>query len=463
MLLGKIGELIMGRLLRRLLRWVMRTLALVILLAVLWLLIAPPDLLRVASGYAAKITCSNVFLAGRSVEAIVGDDLKAPNHWIFDYMSVSADHSEGTATAAVFGIFGKQTAIYRGGLGCTLVPAPGMAEAKAIQLPQPARTPPREGHWPQGDVVEPSTDERITALLDAAAAEPGTRAIVVVHRGRLIGERYGKGFTPQTPLLGWSMTKTVTAAMVGMAVGDGKLRLEDKNLFPIWEGGPRADITVAQLLSMSSGLSFAEEYGAVSDVNRMLFLRPDMAGFAIDKPLAHAPGAKFHYSSGTTAILSQLLADRLGAETARSYAAERLFKPLGMTTAVLETDQKGTPVGSSYLYASGRDWARFGLFLLNDGVWNDQRLLPEGWVAMMSRPSTASPDYTQGHAWRQGPGSKAASFTLPAGTWWLRGHDGQSIAIIPERELVVVRLGVTPKRLGFQPQVLIEGLLRVLE
>ena len=197
----------------------------------------------------------------------------------------------------------------------------------------------------------------------------------------------------------------------------------------------------------------------------MLYLEPNAAGFAGDQPLQHPPGEVWSYSSGTANILSRIVQDaagKLGATVARA----KLFEPLGMTTATIETDEDGTLVGSSYMYATARDWARYGQFLLQGGVWQGQEMLPAGYVALMATPVTASRgQYGHGLLWLWGsdasvPGQNPdAAFGIPADTFWMKGHDGQNIAIIPSRQLVIVRLGLTPRSDVYQPQPLVKAIL----
>ena len=311
-----------------------------------------------------------------------------------------------------------------------------------------------------------SIDAAVDHLLDDdALAGPGMRAIVVVHHGRIVAERYGAGFSPATPLLGWSMTKTVIAGLVGALIKDGRLTLERSAGWPPAAGDKRDRIRVADLLSMSSGLRFEEGYGAVSDITRMLYLQSDMSGFARAQPLPHPPGEYWSYSSGTANILSRMIQDVAGALGA-AYPAERLFKPLGMNTAIIETDEDGTLVGSSYTYATARDWARYGQFLLQDGVWRGQEILPRGYVAMMVSPVASSGgQYGHGLVWLWGsdaiePGKNPdAAYGIPGDSFWMKGHDGQYTAIMPSRELVIVRLGLTPTSNQYAPQPLVKAIL----
>lgn len=424
-----------------------------------WLYLAPPDLIRVGSGYAAKIVCSNVFLAGREPEEVLALDVQAPGHPLLRLMRVKVDREAGTVTAGLLGILGTSVAVFRDGLGCASVPDGNLARAKSLAGPpsRPHEAP--DGLWPDGERVEAGHDPELEQLLDdPELAGEGIRAIVVVRNGRIVAERYGDGFSAATPLLGWSMTKTVTAAIVGTLVEDGRMALDRKELLPSWRGDGRADISIADLMAMASGLEFNEDYGDVTDVTRMLFLEPDMAAFAAAKPLIQPVGSVFSYSSGTTAILSRLWQDAIGdRKLALAWPRLALFTPLGMQSAVLEADAAGTFAGSSYMYATARDWARFGQFLLQEGMWRGRQILPPGFVAWMREPSDASPAYGRGHVWIEGEQDDASGSApeVPPDTFWMQGHDGQRIAIIPSRQLVVVRMGLTPAKLGYQPRHLV--------
>jgi CubicO group peptidase (beta-lactamase class C family) len=220
-------------------------------------------------------------------------------------------------------------------------------------------------------------------------------------------------------------------------------------------------------MAMQSGLAFNEDYGTVSDVTRMLYLEPDMAGFAASKPLVAEIGRKFSYSTGTSVMLARLWQDAVGDEAASlAYPRHALFDPLGMQSAVLEADESGTLTGASYLYATAHDWTRFGQFLLQDGMWNGKRILPEGFVAMMHEPTAASDGvYGKGEVWLEGPGDKhggGVARGVPEGTYWLEGHDGQTVAVVPSKRMVVVRMGLTPAWLHYRPQKLVAALAKAM-
>jgi CubicO group peptidase (beta-lactamase class C family) len=461
------------RALALLLKWLVILVVSAVVALLAWLWLAPPDLIRVGTGYAAKIVCSNVFVAGRDADQVLEVDVQAPGHPLLTLVWTDVDRQAGTVTASLLGLFGASTAVARDGLGCASVPDGDAAALTPSPLPALAPRTGADAPWPQGEQVDATGDARIAALLDdAALAGPGMRALVVVKDGRIVGERYADGFGAETPLLGWSMSKTVNAAIVGTLVADGRIALEDVDLFEQWQGDGRSGISVADLMAMSSGLQFNEDYGDVTDVTRMLYLERDMPGFASEKPIEHSAGGFFNYSSGTAVLLSRIWQDRFdSSEEALAWPRQALFGPVGMASAVMETDASDTFVGSSYVYATARDWARFGQFLLQDGVWGGQRILPEGFVRWMTEPAPASGgEYGRGQLWLKGPRAGTpegadpnAGFNLPEDTYWLRGHDGQTTAVIPSRNLVVVRMGLTPSKLLYKPQALVAAMAGALE
>ncbi len=433
----------------RIIKIVLVTILVLLAACVTWLVTMPPELLRVGSGYAAKIVCSNVFLADRDAQDVLAVDVQAPGHPLLRLMRVSVDRQSARVEAAILGFVAPSIAVYRDGLGCA-VTQDLSARGEKFQSPPilAAESGPADVLFPDGTKIE--ADQRITPILaNETLTGPGMRAVIVAQNGRILAERYGTGFSEKTPLIGWSMVKTVNAALIAKLVGEGKLAYTDRNLFAQWANDERSEITLAQLLAMESGLGFNEDYGTVADVTRMLFLEQDMAEFAIDTPLEASPGTKFSYSSGTSVVLSKLWMDRIGDKaTALAFPRKALFAPLGMESAVFETDASGTFAGSSYIYATARDWTRFGMLLAADGVWRGQRLLPEGTVAMMGKASPKSDGrYSQMQTWLKLYGRDADG--LPADMFMLSGHDGQTVAVVPSMGLVVVRLGLTPSGGGY--------------
>jgi CubicO group peptidase (beta-lactamase class C family) len=466
----------------KILRRIFGVLLLLLMAVVLLLWLKPPALLRVGANYSAKIVCSNVFLAARNPDQVLSLDVQAPGIALLRFMQVSVDRERGVVRARFLGFIGDGLAQWRPGKGCTVVPdgkldlkarAPLLESAPAqTPAPVPAQLPAPNAaaaaglssaaSWPDGTAVH--TDTALDRVLqNDALTGLGARAIVVVDHGRIVAERYTPGFGPSTPLLGWSMAKTVMAGVIGLLVKDGKLRLDQSGFWSGTDGRER--IRLADLLAMSSGLQWNEGYGVVSDITSMLYLQPDMATFAQSQPLSYPVGEHWSYSSGTAVILSRIAQESAGEDLA-GFINTRLFTPLGITSATIEPDEHGTLVGSSYMYATARDWARYGQFLLQDGVWQGHALLPSGYVAMMTTPVIASAgQYGQGQTWLWGsdaltPGvNPDAAFGIPADTFWMSGHDGQKVAIIKSRQLVIVRLGLTPYSAGYSPQPLVKAIL----
>ena len=326
-------------------------------------------------------------------------------------------------------------------------------------IPFPPQSP--EVPWPtlEWPLAEPDADVDLSAVHGALAElretppELGvTLATLVVHRGRIVAEQYGPETDRDTTLISWSMAKSMTQAVIGMLVGDGVVDIDAQTgaLIPEFAGTDKASITLRDLLAMKSGLEFVEDYvdDAISHCLDMLFGAGanDHAGYAASQQLLHPPGSVWSYASGTTNIISrlagaQVAGDRVeGTEAAmRAFLQNRLFGPLGMTSAEPKFDPAGTFVGSSYVFATARDFARFGLLYLRDGVWEGERLLPAGWAEFARTEVAVDPDPPHfGYGahwwiWQDQPGSLAA-----------HGYEGQYVIVLPERDLVIVHLGKIP-------------------
>lgn len=312
---------------------------------------------------------------------------------------------------------------------------------------QTAGTPWPTREWPQGKLEADAS--RFAALIAHAFGETHdpqlgeTHAFVAIHRGRLVAEHYAKGFGADATYPSWSKAKSITHALVGILAGDGRIDILAPAAVPEWKDAndPRRDITLDLLLRMSSGLAFTEEYlpEKPSDVIEMLWGKgkDDVAHFAASFELAYAPGLFWAYSSGTSNIVARAAgtaANARGADFER-FMRQRLFEPLGMTTPLPKFDTAGTFIGSSFCFASARDFARFGLLYLRDGIWEGKRLLPEGWVDYARKPTFQQPtDMGRygAHFWLDlaGPGSFSAN-----------GYQGQFTVMVPERDLVLVRHG----------------------
>ncbi|SOC85112.1 hypothetical protein SAMN05421890_3605 [Ensifer adhaerens] len=449
------------RIVFKLVKWLFGALVAAVVVFLVAIRVAPPELLQVGDSYAAKIACSNVFLAGRDPQKVLADDVQAPGNPILKAVMLDVDKEKGKVTARLLGYAAPRSSVYRPGYGCTNMADEAIAPTALPAPPQPT-SPDANAEWPVGNHAGANFDPALSGILaDDTLRGPGMRAIVVVHHGRIVAESYGPGFDDKTPLIGWSMTKTVNAILTGRAALMGLLSVDDKNLFPEWAKDERKEISLKSIAGMESGLAFNEDYGDVSDVTRMLYLQPDMAKFTISQPLVAKPDSQFNYSTGASVVMARYWMNKMPDKaTALAFPRKELFNPLGMQSAVLELDQTDTFAASSYLYASARDWARIGQFLLQDGVWDGTRLVSEDFMKMMrTANSTSNGVYTQMQTWLTGPGEEPnASFGAPADTFWLQGHDGQTVAIVPSRDLVVVRMGLTPSRLGYRPQTLLAAI-----
>lgn len=417
--------------------------------------------LPTATGYVSKYLCSQVFLAERDSQFVFENDIKNTN-FFFNVVKHSIDQSQKTVTASGFGFWKPMSAKYREGLGCTLVINTSHEELLAqTQGTTPQKKPDFNSPWPLGEKVDqipiPANidQEKLNQAIEQAFQEPAensaknTHAVVIVYKNQLIAERYHEQFTPQTPILGWSMAKTVTGVLIGILSQEGKLEINDPAPISAWkkEQDPRAKITIDQLLRMSSGLEFDEVYMPATDATTMLYERKSAADFAIAKPLAYEPGAVFQYSSGTTNILARIMKESTGGTlvSSNNFVRRKLFDRIGMRTAIMEADSSGSFVGSSYMFASARDWARIGMLMEQDGIWNEERILPEGWVKYMTTPTPSAKRGNYGaQTWLNvGKNDKRPFLSLPTEMFYFSGFNGQTIAIFPSRDLVVVRMGAT--------------------
>ncbi|MEX0741026.1 MAG: serine hydrolase [Pseudohongiella sp.] len=419
---------------------------------------------EIALGSAVKRLCSSVLVGNRTVDHVMANELNNPALSEADF---NFDDDIVTGAMAVNGGTMTVRALYREHLGCTLLKDVSPISLRAQFDPElyPAKPDVAGEPWPIGNLVElpetvPGFDmQAVHAAVDQAFEdmEPDqnidTRAVLVIHDGKIIAEQYAEPFSADMPQLGWSMTKTVTGALTGILGGDGLLHVDANANVPEWrnDGDERRSITLEHLLHMTSGMQYSEVYtaGSMSDVILMLYTTGDTAAFTIDKPLAHASGSTFYYNSGTSNIISRIQRQLFTSfQDYFNFPQERLFSKLGMTSAVMEPDASGTFVGSSYMYATPRDWAKFGLLHLQDGMWNGERILPEGWVDYTVTPAPAAERGQYGvQMWlnagaADNPDNRPLP-NLPANMYYLSGFEGQNILMFPDQDLIVMRMGVT--------------------
>jgi CubicO group peptidase (beta-lactamase class C family) len=424
------------------------------------------DLFRICCAMKAKTVSDGVFLSGRTQSSVEDEDLAF--HPLFRFATATVDREARRVHCSILGTgLSAATAVFVEGIGSVLLSGE-TEEAVRARLRLPARRQaayPADAPWPLGD-GEPGEKPRPGAVLPAleSAADrlftepkrgqkPRTRAVLIVQDDRILLERYAPGFTRDMPLPGWSMGKSIVAVLVGVLETQGKLRREDPVRAPEWGDAddPRRALTVDRFLRMSSGLSWKEAYekDPVTDVQRMLYLEPDMAAFAADKPAEAEADAEWKYSSGSTNIVCRFLRSAfpdLG--SCLDFPHRELFSRIGMRSAVLATDATGTFIGSSYPYATARDYARFGLFCLHDGVWAGRRILKEGWMAYATTPTPKAPRGNYGASFWLNRGAAADPSdrpfpALPADLYYANGYQGQAIVVVPSRRLVAVRLGMS--------------------
>lgn len=399
--------------------------------------------LNIISGYAAKNMASTVFIAGRDPESVATSDHDVP---LIKLADAEEAGDRKAATARVFGLM-ERTARCREGVGCVLIPPEGgpteerMAPNRSIDrdsLPFPF------GNGEPRDTVFPEIDYgQLERAMEQAFDEPGTqrtRTVLVAYKNHILAERYADGFTKDTPILGWSMTKSILATLFGILEFQGKIKLSEPAPVGLWKDDERKKITLNHLLRMQSGLAWEEDYTSISDVTRMLFLEADMPSVQMRKKAIAPPAEVWNYSSGTSNLLSGILRSQFEEYQAYlDFPYKALIDKTGMHSMLLETDATGNFVGSSYGWASTRDWAKFGLLYLNEGHWDGRQLFDKNWVAYVTTPTEASEGRYGAHFWLNAGGVYPDA---PRDLYSANGYQGQYVLIIPSRQLVIVRTGL---------------------
>ena len=420
-------------------RSILRIVGAVLLVAVLGGCVYLNSLMPIITGYAAKNLASDVFVSGREPADVEALDL----HFSFIKFTRNRVDFENRTVTSRF-LWSKATALYRDGYGVTLLRGrKAMERLKAQSFPLPPEAKGTETLLPGDPALAARLEPIAKALVDDHAYNGTPFAFVVLHEGAIVAERYREGITADTRLLSWSMGKSFTNALVGLMAGDGLVDIHAPMDIPQWQDDNRKAITLNDLMQMQSGLEWNEDYGNRSDVNLMLHREEDMGLFALSKPLMAKPGTHWYYSSGSTNIVMRYLRGKFASDTEfLTYIRSRLFEPLGIRNACFEPDMSGTPVGSSYLYVTARDYARFGQLYLDDGLVGPTRILPEGWVSYTATPASDSQGGYGAFFWLN---QNKKCPDAPEDMFSCQGHDGQEIYIIPSRDLVVVVLGYSPK------------------
>lgn len=424
---------------------ILRYVAIALLIAIVGGCIYLNRMMPIITGYAAKNLASAVFVSGREAKDVEAIDL---NFSLIRFTNNTVDYENKTVTSRF--LWGKSTAVYREGYGVTLLRGATADELRRQRFPkdmlkvQAQQDSTAARQLPAGDSA---LAKRLAPIAKAFVGERAYGghpfAFVVLHKGGVVAECYDKGIGADTRLLSWSMAKSFANALIGIMVKDGRLDIHAPMEIPEWQGDGRKAITLHDLMQMQSGLEWNEDYGARSDVNVMLHCERDMGFFALSKSLEHAPGTHWQYSSGAANIAMRYLRSRFSSDEAMlRYLHSRLFAPLGIVAPVFEQDMNGTILGSSYLYATARDYARFGQLFLDDGCVGSERILPEGWVDYTRTPAVGSGNRYGAFFWLNSSGELP---DVPRDMFYCDGHDGQDIFIFPTQELVVVVLGFSPK------------------
>ncbi|WP_262048551.1 serine hydrolase domain-containing protein [Bradyrhizobium sp. Bra78] len=413
----------------------------------------PGDAIRVATGFVAHNVCSKTFVSSLDPQAVFAETTERDGiRRLRPLMRLDLDRAAKTADVTVLGGF-RSHAIFRDGFGCVLQHGTTMPYLPKIDLvaAKTPKAPPLLPDIADDAMVEPG-DPALKAALDHAFEEPATppfrrtKAVVVVRDGRVIAERYAAGIGVETQLLGFSMTKSVINALIGIMTQRGQTSPSIPAPVPEWRSAsdPRREIEVEHLMRMTTGLALDETNSGFDPSSQMIYLHDDMAGFAVQAALIAPVGRRWHYSSGTTQILARIVRDGTGGvERSLAFAWRELFNPLGMRHVTLELDGTGTIQGTTYMLASARDWARFGLLYLDDGVIAGRRILPEEWVDFCAA-ATLDADYGAGF-WTNRSEHEHAKGRVRAGiprdAFFASGDLGQRVIIIPSQRMVVVRLG----------------------
>jgi CubicO group peptidase (beta-lactamase class C family) len=408
--------------------------------------------LDLISGFSAKSIASGHFIDNRSQEMIEKGDND------IDMIDLAKNKIEGAGKFVVASVYGlkERKAIYREGLGATLI-NDDFDVAKPYEVPKrtklnnnlpfPYGNKEPKASLPNGmDTVFANVDyTKLNAAVANAFDTKGqikkrTRSLLVIYKDKIIAEKYDTGFDKNSKILGWSMTKSITSAMFGILQKQGKYDIYKPAPIKEWANDKRKSITTSDLLHMNSGLQWVEDYTTICDATKMLFQAEDMTRTQLEKPAEHKPNMRWNYSSGTTNLLSGILRKQF--KTHQEYLDfwySALIDKIGMNSMVIETDMAGNYVGSSYGWATTRDWSKFGLLYLHNGNWNGEQIFNEGWAKYTATPTNTSNGRYGGHFWLNAGGHFP---DVPRDMYYCSGFQGQMVAIIPSLDLVIVRMGL---------------------
>ena len=420
--------------------------AVLVVLLLVYLRIAIYPQLDLISGFASKSVASGHFIDNRSLETIQQGDNDIPK---IDWAKNTINDSEKFVTATVYGLK-ERKAIYREGLGATLI-NDDFDVSKPYNVPKRNKLEnnlpfPYGNNEPKDTVFSNINYEKLNAVVANAFDKKGTkdkrtRSVIVIYKDKIIAEKYDTGFNKNSKILGWSMTKSLTATYFGILQKQGKIDISKPAPIAEWKNDERKNITINDLLHMNSGLEWEENYSKICDATKMLFIEEDMTQSQINKPLVGKPNNTWNYSSGTTNLLSGILRKQF--KTHQEYLDfwyNSLFDKIGMNSALVETDMAGNFVGSSYGWATTRDWAKFGLLYLHKGNWNGKQLFNESWADYVAIPTDTSYGNYGAQFWLN-VGKKFPD--VPKDMFYASGYQGQMVAIFPSHDLVIVRMGLS--------------------
>jgi len=439
-----------------------RIIALVLLIVVFYYGFTIYPKLELISGFSAKSVASGHFLDHRSKELIEKSDNDIP---LMNLATNKINEAGKFVTSAVYGLK-ERKAIYREGLGATLI-NDDFDVSKPYLLPKRTKLvnnlPFPYGNNDRKDTLLPEVNYlKLVKAVDNAFDKNGgkakrTRAVVVLYKDELIAEKYDTGFNKDSKILGWSMTKSITSSAFGVLAKQGKIDIYKPAPIAEWKNDDRKIITINDLLHMNSGLEWEENYSTICDATKMLFQAEDMGKVQMDKPAQFKPNTHWNYSSGTTNLLSRIL--RAQFKTQQEYLDfwySAVIDKIGMNSMIVEQDMSGIFVGSSYAWATPRDWSKFGLLYLHKGNWNGEQILDESWVKYTATPTNTSDGKYGAQFWLNAGGKFP---DVPRDMFYCSGYQGQMVAIIPSLDMVIVRMGLKEDDQGFDFNGFLKGII----
>ncbi|HFG0565511.1 TPA: serine hydrolase domain-containing protein [Flavobacterium psychrophilum] len=440
---------------------IFKILGFVILLFLVYFGVTTYPKLDLISGFSAKSVASGHFIDNRSLEIIEKGDNDID---LIDLAKNKINENSKSASASVYGLKTRK-AIYREGLGATLI-NDGFDESKPYEVPKRTKLnnnlPFPYGNNEAQKVVFKNIDyKKLELAVENAFDKKGqknkrTRALLVIYKDKIIAEKYDTGFTKNSKILGWSMTKSITATYFGILQKQGKLDINKPAPIAEWQNDERKNITTNDLLHMNSGLEWEEDYAKISDATKMLFHEEDMTRSQILKPAKFKPNTHWNYSSGTTNLLSGILRKQF--KTHQEYLDfwySALIDKIGMNSMVVETDMAGNYIGSSYGWATARDWSKFGLLYLHKGNWNGEQIFDESWAKYVATPTNDSNGIYGAQFWLN---SNKKYPDAPKDLYSANGFQGQNVFIIPSQDIVIVRMGLKENGI-FDFNELLKGIL----